>query len=78
MVTSAGLHDSKPARDLLTRARRLHPELAIVWADCAYRGQFAEWAKAELKLTIKTVNRSKDAKGFVVARHKSRDSAARD
>jgi hypothetical protein len=38
VVTSAGLHDSKPAKDLLTRARRLHPELAIVWADSAYRG----------------------------------------
>ncbi|MFG3296591.1 IS5 family transposase [Streptomyces sp. NPDC048179] len=66
MVTSAGLHDSKPAKDLLTRARRLHPELAIVWADSAYRGPFAEWAKTELKLTVKTVNRPKDAKGFVV------------
>ena len=43
MVTSAGLHDSKPAKELLIRARRRHPELAIVWADSAYRGPFAAW-----------------------------------
>ncbi|MEU7322613.1 transposase [Streptomyces griseoviridis] len=66
MVTSAGLHDSKPARDLLTRARRPHPELAIVLSDSAYRGPFAEWARTELRLTVRTVSRSKDAKGFVV------------
>ncbi len=65
MVTSAALHDSKPARELLTRARRRHPELAIVWADAAYRGPFTQWAKSELKLTVKTPGRPEDAVGFL-------------
>ncbi|MBW5422015.1 transposase [Streptomyces sp. BG9H] len=47
-------------------ARRPHPELAIVWADSAYRGPFTEWARSELKLTIKTVSKPKEAKGCIV------------
>ncbi|MFD6286326.1 IS5 family transposase [Streptomyces sp. NPDC060205] len=66
MVTSAGLHDSNPAKELLLRARRRHPELAIVWADSAYRGPFTAWAKSELQLTVLTVSRPQGASGFVV------------
>lgn len=66
MVTSAGLHNSVPAKELLIRARHRHPELAIVWADSAYQGPFTDWARSELKLTIKTQSKPKDVKAFVV------------
>ncbi|MFH8751830.1 transposase [Streptomyces rimosus] len=38
----------------------------MVWADAAYRGPFAAWAKAELHLIVKTTSRPQGAKGFVV------------
>lgn len=44
----------------------MHPEITIVWADLAYAGTLVDWAKSFLHLTIKTVSRPKDAKGFVV------------
>lgn len=44
----------------------MHPEIAIVWADSAYAGKLVEWAKKYLDVTIKTVRRPPDAKGFVV------------
>lgn len=65
LVTSAALHDSRPAKELLQRARLRHPELAIVWADSAHRGPFTEWAKTELRLTIHTMSRPAGAHGFV-------------
>jgi transposase len=44
----------------------MHPEIAIVWADSAYTGKLVTWAKTYLDITIKTVRRPPDAKGFVV------------
>ncbi len=66
MVTSAALHDSQPAKELLQRARRRHPELAITWADSAYLGPFTDWARTELQLTVHTMSRPTGAHGFVV------------
>lgn len=66
MVTPANLHDSVAAREVLFRLRLMHPEITIVWADLAYAGTLVGWAKSFLRLTIKTVSRLKDAKGFVV------------
>ncbi|AZQ32156.1 hypothetical protein EJ357_00575 [Streptomyces cyaneochromogenes] len=43
-----------------------HPEIAIVWADSAYAGKLVTWATTYLDITIKTVRRPPDAKGFVV------------
>jgi transposase len=44
----------------------MYPEIAIVWADSAYAGKLVTWAKTYLDITIKTVRRPPDAKGFVV------------
>ncbi|WP_428957378.1 IS5 family transposase [Streptomyces sp. cg35] len=66
MVTPADMHDSVAAREALFRLRILHPEITIVWADLAYAGTLVTWAKSFLHLTIKTVSRPKDAKGFVI------------
>ncbi|MFB7508500.1 IS5 family transposase [Streptomyces broussonetiae] len=66
MVTPADMHDSQAAREVLFRLRLMHPEITIVWADLAYAGTLVDWAKSFLHLTIKTVSRPKDAKGFVV------------
>lgn len=66
MVTSADMHDSVAAREALFRLRLMHPEITIVWADLAYAGTLVTWAKSFLHLTIKTVSRPKEAKGFVV------------
>lgn len=41
-------------------------EIAIVWADSAYAGKLVTWAKTYLDITIKTVRRPPDEKGFVV------------
>lgn len=66
MVTPADMTDRNAAKEVLFRLRLLHPEITIVWADSAYAGQLVTWAKKYLNLTVKTVNRPKDAKGFVV------------
>lgn len=44
----------------------MHPEITIVRADLAYADTLVAWAKSFLHLTIKTVSRPKDAKGFVI------------
>lgn len=54
------------AKEVLFRLPLMHPEITIVWADSAYAGQLVGWAKKYLNLTVKTVSRPKDAKGFVV------------
>jgi transposase len=66
MVTPASVTDRDAAKEVLFRLRLMHPEITIVWADSAYAGQLVTWAKKYLNLTVKTVNRPKDAKGFVV------------
>lgn len=66
MVTPADMHDSVAAREALFRLRLVHPEITIVWAGLAYAGTLVAWAKSFLHLTIKTVSRPKDAKGFVI------------
>jgi transposase len=64
--TAADMTDCDAAKEVLFRLRLMHPEITIVWADSAYAGQLVGWAKKYLNLTIKTVSRPKDAKGFVV------------
>lgn len=66
MVTPADMHDSQAAREVLFRLRLMQPEITLVWADLAYAGRLVDWSKSFLHLTIKTVSRPKDAKGFVV------------
>ncbi|WP_406480419.1 IS5 family transposase [Streptomyces sp. NBC_01615] len=66
MVTAANVTDRDAAKELLFRLALIHPEIAIVWADSAYAGKLVIWAKTYLDITIKTVRRPPDAKGFVV------------
>jgi transposase len=66
MVTTAGVHDSVVAKELLFRLALTHPEIAIVWADSAYGGKLVAWAKKYLDITIKTVKRQPGADGFIV------------
>ncbi|MFD3926618.1 IS5 family transposase [Streptomyces sp. NPDC058614] len=66
MVTAANVTDRDAAKELLFRLALTHPEIAIVWADSAYAGKLVTWAKTYLDITIKTVKRPPDAKGFVV------------
>lgn len=66
MVTPADMTDRDAAREMLWRLRLTHPQLTQVWADSAYAGQLVDWAEGFLRITLKTVSRPKDAKGFVV------------
>lgn len=67
MATDAGARDSLVARELLFRLALLHSEIALVWADSAYaKSQLVPWAKKYLDITVKTVRRPPDAKGFIV------------
>lgn len=66
MVTPADVSDRDAAKQVLFRLRLMHPEITVVWAGSAYGGQLVHWSKKWLGLTLKTVNRPKDAVGFVV------------
>lgn len=67
MVTGADAQDSLIAREMLFRLAFLHPEIAIVWADSAYaKNDLIPWAKQYLDITIKTVRRSPNTKGFII------------
>ena len=66
MVTAANVTDRDAAKKLLFRLELTHPEVSIVWADSVYAGKLVGWAKTYLDITIKTVRRPPDAKGFVV------------
>ncbi|WP_189938857.1 transposase [Streptomyces sulfonofaciens] len=66
MVTPADMQDRDAARELLWRLRLTHPRVTQLWADSAYAGKLVDWAEDLLRITLKTVSRLKDAKGFVV------------
>lgn len=66
MVTTASVHDSNAAVDLLERLRRRFKKITLVWADGGYAGRLVTWAKEKLQLTVQIVKRSDDAAGFVV------------
>lgn len=52
---------------MLFRLALLHPEITIVWADTAYaKNGLVPWAKKCVDITVKTVRRPPEAKGFVV------------
>ncbi|MBA8952954.1 transposase [Actinomadura namibiensis] len=66
MVTPAARTDRDAARELLTRLRLTHPELACAWADRAYAGTQVTWAASFLNLTLAIVSRPPRSRGFVV------------
>lgn len=54
------------AAGLLTRLRRLHHDVTLIWADGGYTGGLVEWCRRKLTLTLQIVKRTDDMAGFVV------------
>jgi transposase len=65
-VSPASVTDRDAVREVLFRLHLMYPEIANGWADSAYADTLAIRAKTYLDLTINTVRRPPDAKGFVV------------
>lgn len=65
-VTAANVGDRDAAVPLLQRLRRLHRDIALVWADGGYTGSLVDWAREKLALTLEVVKRTDDMNGFVV------------
>ncbi|KUM68270.1 transposase [Streptomyces curacoi] len=66
MVTPADMTDRDTAKEVLFRLRLMHPEITIARADSGYAGQLVTWAKKHLGLTLKTVSRPKDTRGWIL------------
>lgn len=64
-VTPADTTDRDVARELLWRLRVMQPRISQVWADSAYAGQLINWSDDFLHMTLKSVSRPREAKGFV-------------
>ncbi|MFJ9034854.1 transposase [Streptomyces sp. NPDC102274] len=65
-VTLADIRDRDAARDVFWRLRLPQPQITHVWADRGYVGELVDWARDRLWLTLRSVSRPKDVKGFVV------------
>ncbi|MGX1854412.1 transposase [Streptomyces sp. NPDC055299] len=65
-VTAANIGDRDAAAGLLTRLRRLHRDITLVWADGGYAGSLAGWCRDKLALTLEIVKRTDGMAGFVV------------
>ncbi|MFD0509718.1 IS5 family transposase [Streptomyces aureus] len=65
-VTAANIGDRDAAVGLLTRLRRLHRDICLVWADGGYTGGLVDWCRHKLALTLEVVKRTDDMAGFVV------------
>lgn len=64
MVTPADVSDRGAVREVLSRLGLTHPELTVDRADSAYVGGLVEWSRSFLRLTVKTVSRSKNTPGY--------------
>ncbi|MFF0143435.1 IS5 family transposase [Streptomyces sp. NPDC005227] len=65
-VTAANIGDREAAVGLLTRLRRLHRDICLVWADGGYTGGLAGWCRQKLAFILQVVKRTDDMEGFVV------------
>ncbi|AYF78541.1 IS5 family transposase [Nocardia yunnanensis] len=65
-VTAASVQDRDGAATALTRLRELFHAIVLVWADGAYSGSLACWAREKLHLTLEIVRRPDAQTGFVV------------
>lgn len=68
-VVPASVQDRDGAKEVLGFCLGTYPRLKTVWADAAYGGQFIEWAKKLLGMTLQIVRRTDSGfteKGFVV------------
>ncbi|MFF3127957.1 transposase [Streptomyces sp. NPDC057908] len=62
----ASVQDRDAAAPLLERLRRMYFSIRLVWADGGYAGSLTDRAREKLHLTLETVKRTDDTKGFVV------------
>jgi len=66
-VTPASTQDRDAALILARRARRRgRHRLALIWADRAYEGPWAHWARHELGITVQVVARPEGQRHFAV------------
>jgi transposase len=66
-VTPASTQDRAGAAVLFKRARsRGRHRLALVWADKAYNGDWAQWAQRDLGITVEVVEQAEGQQGFQV------------
>ncbi|MGW6982324.1 IS5 family transposase [Streptomyces sp. NPDC054932] len=65
-VTAANIGDRDAAVGLLSRLRRLHRDITLVWADGGYTGPIVDRCCQKLSLTLEVVKRTDDMEGFVV------------
>lgn len=64
VVSAASAQDRDGAVALLRRAaRRGRRRLARIWADNGYHGDYREWSKRKLGITVDIVERPADSKG---------------
>ena len=66
VVNSAGIQNRDGAKLLLGQLLGRFPRLKLIWADGAYRGELAKWAKTFFGWILEIVKRLKEQKGFVV------------
>ncbi|MFC9738465.1 transposase [Streptomyces noursei] len=65
-VTAADIGDREAAAGLLTRLRRLHGDIPLVWAGGGYTGSLIGRCRDKLALILESVKRTDDRTGFVV------------
>ncbi|MFJ5948239.1 transposase [Streptomyces noursei] len=65
-VTAADIGDREAAAGLLTRLRRLHCGITLVWADGGCTGSLIGRCRDKLALILESVKRTDDRTGFVV------------
>ncbi len=64
-VTPASVQDWDGVREVLLRAKRAAPRLAVVWADSAYEAAVF-WAEWFARVTLSIVRKAPGQRGFVV------------
>nr|WP_310729186.1 transposase [Streptomyces sp. N2A] len=57
-VTAANIGYRDAAAGLLTRLRRLHHDITLVWADGGYTGSLVDWCRNKLALTLEIAKRT--------------------
>lgn len=66
LPAGADVQDRDGAMPLVERLRAVCLRIAPAWADGAYAGCLVQWAREELALVLRIVERPDDASGFVV------------
>ncbi|WP_189719282.1 transposase, partial [Streptomyces chryseus] len=65
LVTTASVQDRDGARPLISRLRRLHHRITMIWADGGYAGKLVTWAQERWSLNLDIVKRTDDSDHYV-------------